>query len=257
MSLRGRMSLLGATAVLVAACSSGGGATPAPSEAASAAPSEAAPSAAESTAPSESASAAPIAGGLLDKVLKAGKIVMSTDPNTPPQSSLEDRRHVRGLRHRRRHRDRQAPRRRDRSSRPPDWDAHHRRRLGRPLGLQRRVDDDHVEAPEGARLQRPVLLHPGPDGRKHRVGHHDPRRARRQDGLRRRGDDVPRLAQGRSSTSGRVSPTTTPPAGVKATTLTTDRQCAETWKAGRNGLRGLAELLARPSSRRSRTGCRS
>ena len=34
-------------------------------------------------APSESASAAPIAGGLLDKVLKAGKIVMSTDPELP------------------------------------------------------------------------------------------------------------------------------------------------------------------------------
>ena len=89
MSLRGRMSLLGATAILVAACSSGGGATPAPSQAASAAPSEAAPSAAESTAPSESASAAPIEGGLLDKVLKAGKIVMSTDPQYPPQSSLK------------------------------------------------------------------------------------------------------------------------------------------------------------------------
>ena len=40
-------------------------------------------------APSESASAAPIEGGLLDKVLKAGKIVMSTDPQYPPQSSLK------------------------------------------------------------------------------------------------------------------------------------------------------------------------
>ena len=44
---------------------------------------------AESTAPSESASAAPIAGGLLDKVLKAGKIVISTDPKYPPQSALK------------------------------------------------------------------------------------------------------------------------------------------------------------------------
>ena len=68
MSLRGRLSLLGATAILVAACSSGGGAT---------------------SAPSEAASAAPIEGGLLDKVLKAGKIVMSTDPQYPPQSSLK------------------------------------------------------------------------------------------------------------------------------------------------------------------------
>jgi len=89
MSLRGRMSLLGAMAVLVAACSSGGGAAPATSEAASAAPSEAAPSAAESMAPSESASVAPIEGGLLDKVLKAGKLVVSTDANYAPQSFLK------------------------------------------------------------------------------------------------------------------------------------------------------------------------
>ena len=89
MSLRGRMSLLGATAVLFAACSSGGAttapATPAPTTAppASTAPESMAP---ESMAPE---SAAPIAGGLLDKVMKAGKIVMSTDPQYPPQSSLK------------------------------------------------------------------------------------------------------------------------------------------------------------------------
>ena len=87
MSIRGRLSLLGAIAILFAACT-GGGATTAPS---TATPSEAAPSASESTAPSESASAAPIAGGLLDKVLKAGKIVVSTDPKYPPQSSLRSR----------------------------------------------------------------------------------------------------------------------------------------------------------------------
>jgi polar amino acid transport system substrate-binding protein len=92
MSLRGRISLLGATAVLFAACSGSAAttapATVAPSQApASQAPaSQAAASVAASQAP---ASVAPIAGGLLDKVLKAGKIVMSTDPQYPPQSSLK------------------------------------------------------------------------------------------------------------------------------------------------------------------------
>ena len=39
--------------------------------------------------PVGAASAAPIAGGLLDKVLKAGKLVVSTDPNYAPQSFLK------------------------------------------------------------------------------------------------------------------------------------------------------------------------
>jgi polar amino acid transport system substrate-binding protein len=88
MSLRGRLSMVAAVAVVVAACSSGGGgSTPAASIAApsAAAPSAAAPSA---EAPSTAASVAPIAGGLLDKIKKAGKLVVSTDPKYPPQSEL-------------------------------------------------------------------------------------------------------------------------------------------------------------------------
>ena len=84
MSLRGRLSLLGAVTVLVAACSTGG-ATPAPT----AAPTSAPTTASESMAPATMAPETPIAGGLLDKVLKAGKILMSTDPQYPPQSSLK------------------------------------------------------------------------------------------------------------------------------------------------------------------------
>jgi ABC-type amino acid transport substrate-binding protein len=88
MSLRGRLSMVAAVAVVVAACSSGGWRfDPAASIAApsAAAPSVAAPSAA---APSTAASVAPIAGGLLDKIKKAGKLVVSTDPKYPPQSEL-------------------------------------------------------------------------------------------------------------------------------------------------------------------------
>lgn len=82
MSMRGRLSLLGAAAVLFAACSSGGGATTAPTNPPAA-------STAASEAPSAPASAAPIAGGLLEKILTSGKLVVSTDPKYPPQSELK------------------------------------------------------------------------------------------------------------------------------------------------------------------------
>jgi len=85
MSGRGRLSILAAAAVIVAACSSG--ATTPPASSATASQPAAAGSA--SAAPSSAASAAPIAGGLLEKILKAGKLVVSTDPKYPPQSELE------------------------------------------------------------------------------------------------------------------------------------------------------------------------
>jgi len=83
MSLRGRLSLLAAVAVIAAACSNGGGATTEPTQAPA---SQAASEAPASEAP---ASTAPIAGGLLEKVLTAGKLVVSTDANYAPQSFLK------------------------------------------------------------------------------------------------------------------------------------------------------------------------
>jgi polar amino acid transport system substrate-binding protein len=83
MSVRGRLSILASAAVIVAACTSGS--TPAPSSpAASSQPA----ASSESSAPSSAASTAPIAGGLLEKILKSGKLVVSTDPKYPPQSEL-------------------------------------------------------------------------------------------------------------------------------------------------------------------------
>jgi polar amino acid transport system substrate-binding protein len=64
MTKRGRMASLLAAALLVSACTSAGG------------------------SPSAAASG-PVPGGLLDKVTKAGVITMSTDPEYPPQSSLK------------------------------------------------------------------------------------------------------------------------------------------------------------------------
>jgi polar amino acid transport system substrate-binding protein len=64
-------------ALLVAACGGNGG---------SAAPTSGGQTGAT---PTGAASAAPVAGGLLDTVLKAGKLRVSTDPNYAPQSFLK------------------------------------------------------------------------------------------------------------------------------------------------------------------------
>jgi polar amino acid transport system substrate-binding protein len=86
MSLRGRLTLLGAIAIVVSACSTA--ATPAPATPAPATPAPA------SQAPSEAppASEAPATvdpESLLGKVIAAGKIRISTDPNYAPFSSVK------------------------------------------------------------------------------------------------------------------------------------------------------------------------
>jgi polar amino acid transport system substrate-binding protein len=88
-------SLVFISAVVFAGCSSAGGgggasggASAATSGASGGAPSTAA-SPAGSAAVSGGTSASPVAGGLLDKVLKAKKLVVSTDPNYAPQSFLK------------------------------------------------------------------------------------------------------------------------------------------------------------------------
>jgi polar amino acid transport system substrate-binding protein len=88
---RGRLPLvlLAVASIAVGACTSNSGGTSSEAPAASEPPaSEPAASAPASEAPASEAPASPIAGGLLDKVLKADKIVMSTDPAYPPQSEL-------------------------------------------------------------------------------------------------------------------------------------------------------------------------
>ena len=80
-SIRKLAALAVASGLVFAACT-GSGASPSSSPSALAA--SEAPSAAASAAP-----ATPIAGGLLEKVIKAGKLVVSTDPKYPPQSELQ------------------------------------------------------------------------------------------------------------------------------------------------------------------------
>ena len=103
-----RSSALASIAVLMlAACSGGASPSAAPSSAPSAAPSSAA-----SEAPSEAPSAAPTvsADSLLGKILAAGKIRISTDPNYAPVlvPSTPATGKYTGLRQRRRRRGREA-----------------------------------------------------------------------------------------------------------------------------------------------------
>ncbi len=82
------VTLLAVAGLVVGACTSGASPTPAP---ATQAPATQAP-ATEPPAtepPATEAPATPIPGGLLDSVLKAGTIRVSTDPNYAPQSFLK------------------------------------------------------------------------------------------------------------------------------------------------------------------------
>ncbi len=247
MSTRGRLSLLASVAVLAAACSSGG-ATPSPSAAE--------PSMAESMAPSAAPSeamATPIPGGLLEKVLKAGNIVMSTDPQYPPQSSHQADGTYEGF-------DidvgKEIAKRLgvDIAFQTPDWDALTAGSWGGRWDFSVGSMTSPA-APEGARLHHPVLLHARPAGGRTDIRHHDP------DGLAGKA-----ICVGEATTYldwingeldfGTESPTTEPPAGATATTLKTDRLCAEAGRrAATTSMAGSAR--SRPSRRPSMTACRS
>src|SRR6187431_533863 len=234
MSLRGRMSLLGATAVLFAACS-GGGATTAPS---SATPSEAAPSAAESTAPSESASAAPIEGGLLDKVLKAGKIVMSTDPQYPPQSALKADGTYEGF--------------------DIEVGTEIAKRLGVEIAFETPSWDALTAGAWSGRWDFSVGSMTITSKRQQVLDFSDPyyytpaqmaastaSGITTLDGLAGKtvcvGEATTYLdwLGGTALDFGTLSPTTTPPAGVKTTTQKTDAECPQLWAAGSNDFEGF------------------
>jgi polar amino acid transport system substrate-binding protein len=83
MNRHARGALLLAALFVVGACSGTGGTSPSASTAVSSPATSASAEASASVAPT------PIAGGLLDKVLKAGKLKISTDKNYAPQSILK------------------------------------------------------------------------------------------------------------------------------------------------------------------------
>ena len=237
MLLRRQLSMLGAAAILVAACS-GGGATPAPTTAPTQAPESMAPEsmapesmAPESMAPESMAPATPIPGGLLDKVLTAGNIVMSTDPQYPPQSVITKDGTYEGF-------DIDVGTEIAKrlgvtiSFETPDWDAltagSWSGRWDFSVGsmtittkrqevLDFTIPYYYTPAQMAARADTGITTLEGLAGKTICVG---------------KGTTYLDWLKG-TLDFGTESPQTAPPAGVKATTLKTDRQCAEAWKAGR------------------------
>ena len=239
MSLRGRLVLLGTAAVLVAACS-GGAATPVPSVAppTEATPTEATPTEATPTeaTPTEPATAAPIEGGLLDKVLKAGLIKMSTDPQYPPQSEITSDGTYEGF----------------------DIDVGNEiaKRLGVDIAFETPDWDLLTAGSWGARWDFSVGSMTITTPREKVLAFSNPyyftpaqMAASTASGITTlEGLAGKTICVGEATTYfewmegsldlGTYTPTARPPEGSTVTTLKTDRNCASTWKAGRKDFEG-------------------
>lgn len=242
MSLRGRLSLLGAVTVIAAACSSGGAATSAPTVAPTAAASVAAPATmaptAAATATPTAAPATPVAGGLLDKVLKAGKLVVSTDPNYAPQSAQKPDGTFEGF--------------------DIDVATEIAKRLGVSVEFVTPKWEIITPGGWGGRWDASVGSMTVTTEREKVLDFSDPyyytpaqMTASKASGITTMdGLAGKTVCVGQSTTYldwlngtkldfGSLSPTTTPPAGVKVTTQTTDAECPQLWAAGRNDFEGF------------------
>ncbi|HEY4189855.1 MAG TPA: transporter substrate-binding domain-containing protein [Candidatus Limnocylindrales bacterium] len=240
MSLRGRLSLLGVVAIVATACTTGGAATAAPTAVptAAATPTGSAPASAAAASPSMAASVAPIAGGLLDKVLKAGKLVVSTDPNYAPQSSQKADGTFEGF--------------------DIDVATEIAKRLG--VTVDWATPDWSVITAGGwsGRWDASVGSMTVTTDRQKVLDFSDPyyytpaqmaastaSGITTLDGMAGKtvcvGEATTYLdwLQGKKLDFGTLSPTTTPPAGVKVTTQKTDAQCPQLWGAGRNDFEGF------------------
>jgi polar amino acid transport system substrate-binding protein len=240
-----RLATLFAVASLVVAACSSSGSTPAPSAAASVAPSAApsvAPSVAASVAPSAAPSVAPSVeatvdpASMLGKVLAAKKIVMSTDPQYPPQSALKPDGTYEGF--------------------DIDVGTEIAKRLGVAIEFTTPTWDTITAGSWGGRwdmsvgsmtittprekilaFSKPYYYTPAQMAASAASG------ITTLDGLAGK-----TICAGAATTYydwltgqldlGSYTPKVGPPAGSKATTLDTDRLCAEAWKAGRNDFEG-------------------
>lgn len=226
MNLRSRVALLMGAALLVSACSSG----------ATASPSSEAPSAAPSA--SESAAAAtPIAGGLLDVVTKAGKIRVSTDPNYAPQSAIKPDGTYEGF--------------------DIDVATEIAKRMGLGVEFSPQAWEAITAGSWGGRWDMSVGSMTITSEREKVLDFSPPyyytpaqMTASKASGITTLdGMAGKTVCVGQSTTYldwlqgvkldfGSLSPTTTPPAGVKVVTLKTDADCAQQWAAGRNDFEG-------------------
>jgi polar amino acid transport system substrate-binding protein len=187
----------------------------------------------ESMAPE---SMAPVEGGLLDKVLTAGTIVMSTDPQYPPQSSLKSDGTYEGF--------------------DIDVGTEIAKRLGVEIAFETPSWDALTAGGWSGRWDFSVGSMTITSKRQEVLDFSDPyyytpaqMAASTASGITSLdGLAGKTICVGAATTYldwlngeldfGTESPQTTPPAGATATTLDTDRLCAETWKAGRTDFEG-------------------
>jgi len=229
-------AVVAASAILIAACT--GGSTPSPSP-------EASPSAAASAEASPSAAAAtPIAGGLLDVATKAGKIRVSTDPNYAPQSSLKTDGTYEGF---------DIDVATEIATRmglqveflPQAWEAITAGSWGGRWDMSVGSMTVTSERQKVLDFSPPYYYTPAQMAASEASG------ITTLDGLAGKtvcvGQSTTYLdwLQGTKLDFGTLSPTTTPPAGVKVVTLKTDADCAQQWAAGRNDFEGW--LTAAPT----------
>ena len=235
MSLRGRLSLLGVVAVISAACSSGGGATTGPTTEPTSVPSVEA--SAPASAAATEAPVTPIPGGLLENVLTAGKVVVSTDPNYAPQSAQKPDGTYEG------------------------FDIDVANEIGKRLGVsvEFTTPDWAIITAGGwaGRWDMSVGSMTVTSDRQKVLDFSDPyyftpaqmtastaSGITSLDGLAGKtvcvGESTTYLdwLQGKKLDFGTLSPTTTPPADVKAVTQKTDQQCPQLWGSGRNDFEG-------------------
>ena len=236
---RGRFSLvlLAVAAIAVGACTSGGGGTSSEAPASEAPASEAPMSEAPmSEAPASEAPASPIAGGLLDKVMTAGKIIMSTDPQYPPQSELTAEGNYEGF--------------------DIDVGTEIAKRLGVEIAFETPSWDVITAGSWAGRWDFSVGSMTITSPRQEVLDFSDPyyytpaqMAARTDSGITTLDGLAGKVVCVGAATTyldwlngtldfGTESPQTTPPEGVTATTLDTDRLCAEAWRAGRTDFDG-------------------
>jgi len=220
----------------LAACSSGASPSPAPSVAPSVAPSTAA-SEAPSAAPSVAPSATPIPGGLLALVTKAGKIRVSTDPNYAPQSAQKPDGTYEGF--------------------DIDVATEIATRMGLKVEFVTPAWDAITAGSWGGRWDMSVGSMTITTVRQKVVDFSPPyyftpaqMTASKASGITTLDGLAGKTVCAGASTTyydwlsgtkldfGTLSPTTTPPAGVKVVTQKTDADCAQLWAAGRNDWQG-------------------
>jgi polar amino acid transport system substrate-binding protein len=218
---------------VVGACSGTGGSPSASTSTAASAPAASAASA----APSESVAPSPIAGGLLEKVMKAGKLVVSTDPNYAPQSFQNPDGTFEGF---------DIDVANEIGKRlgvkvefvTPDWD------VITAGGWSGRFDMSVGSMTVTSERQKVLDFSPPYYYTPAQMTASEASGITTIDGLANKkvcaGKATTYLdwLQGKKLDFGTLSPTTTPPQGVEAVALKTDQDCPQTWAAGRNDFEG-------------------